>query len=72
MKKLVYQISVVLTAVSLFWPITYSNVSVLQRIPGNPVLQAIVGLLLFGSVAYISYDGNGGEGGAEKSDFTAS
>ncbi|NJE05223.1 hypothetical protein E3E36_03495 [Thermococcus sp. M36] len=70
MKKLVYHASIVLTAVSLFWPVIYSNVPALQRIPGNPVLQAIVGLLLFGGTAYLSYDGKSEEEGAEKNGGT--
>ncbi len=72
MKKLVYHVSIILTAVSLFWPVIYSNIPALERVPGNPVLQAIVGLLLFGGTAYLSYDGKNEEKGAEKNDFTAS
>ncbi|ASJ03775.1 hypothetical protein A3L09_08265 [Thermococcus profundus] len=56
MGRWIYQISVVLTAISLFWPIIYGNVSALRRLPGNPVLQAVAGVLLFGAIAYITFE----------------
>ncbi|WP_010478619.1 hypothetical protein [Thermococcus zilligii] len=65
MKK-VYVASVVLTALSLFWPVLYGNIAILRRIPGNPTLQAVAGVLVFGSLAYFTYEEDEGK------EFTAS
>ena len=68
MKRVIYLTSVILTAVFLFWPVLYGNIGILQKLPGNPVIQAAVGVLLFGALAYLTYEeGNGREG-----DITAS
>ncbi|WP_297476985.1 hypothetical protein [Thermococcus sp.] len=69
MKKTIYLTSVVLTAIFLFWPVLYGNIGALQKLPGNPVLQATVGVLLFGALAYLTYEG--GEE-AKEEEFTAS
>ncbi|ASJ07862.1 hypothetical protein A3L11_00940 [Thermococcus siculi] len=71
MRKLIYGISIFLTAIALFWPIIYGNVSALHELPGNPVLQAIVGVLLFGGIAYFAYEEEGGEAN-EREELTAS
>ncbi|MDV3104745.1 hypothetical protein [Thermococcus waiotapuensis] len=52
----VYVASVVMTALSLFWPVLYGNIAILRRIPGNPALQAVAGMLVFGSMAYFTYE----------------
>ncbi|WP_297460968.1 hypothetical protein [Thermococcus sp.] len=65
----IYRIAVFLTALSLFWPVVYGNVRVFQELPGNPVLQAALGTLIFGALAYLTYEG---EEEAEEKEFTAS
>ncbi|ASI98938.1 hypothetical protein [Thermococcus celer] len=62
MKKMVYRISIPLAALFLFWPVLYGNLTVLRRIPGDPALQAIAGVLVFGGLAYLSYDEGEDEG----------
>ena len=52
----VYSLSVALTAVFLFWPVLYGSIEFLRRIPGNPALQAMIGVMLFGLIAYATYD----------------
>lgn len=65
-----YWVSVVLTALFLFWPILYGNIAILQRIPGDPALQAIAGVLVFGALAYFTYGEE--NGGAKEEEVTAS
>jgi len=69
MKKVVYTISVVLTAVFLFWPIMYTMISRWITLPGNPLVQAVVGVLLFGTIAYATFDEGETE---EREELTAS
>lgn len=52
----VYKVSVVLTAVSIFWPVLYGSIKTLRRIPGNPTLQALIGTIFFGLLAYTTYE----------------
>jgi hypothetical protein len=61
MRRAIYMASIVLTAVSLFWPILYGNLPALQKLPGNPVIQAVAGVLLFGAIAYITFEEDGEE-----------
>jgi len=56
MKKLVYTISVILTAIFLFWPVLYTALSRWVTLPGNPLIQAVIGVLLFGTLAYLSFE----------------
>ncbi|CAD5244876.1 hypothetical protein [Thermococcus camini] len=74
MKRLVYYVSTLLAAVALFWPVIYGNVPALRVLPGNPVVQGIVGLVLFGGLAYVTFDETVEETGGveEKEEFTAS
>jgi len=65
MGRTIYLTSVVLTAVFLFWPILYGNIRVLQKLPGNPAVQAILGVLVFGALAYLTYEGDSGKGEKE-------
>jgi len=60
-KKAVYTISVIMTAVFLFWPVIYTAVSRWIHIPGNPLLQAVIGVLIFGALAYMNFEEEGGE-----------
>ncbi|WP_237266232.1 hypothetical protein [Thermococcus cleftensis] len=69
MARLIYRISVVLTALALFWPVVYGNVPVLRILPGNPLIHAVAGLVVFGGLAYLTF---GEEETGEKSGFTAS
>ncbi len=62
MKKAIYTVSVILTAIFLFWPMMYTALSRWVSIPGNPILQAVIGVLLFGTLAYINFEENAGEG----------
>lgn len=61
MKKAVYTTSVILTAVFLFWPVIYTALSRWAHIPGNPLLQAVIGVLLFGTLAYMTFEEERGE-----------
>ncbi|ASJ05888.1 hypothetical protein [Thermococcus pacificus] len=73
MRKQIYIASVVLTAIALFWPILYGNITILMRIPGDPVLQAVAGVLVFGTLAYFTYgEDEGAEGEEAEEEFTAS
>jgi len=56
MKKIIYTISIVLTAIFLFWPIMYTVISRWITLPGNPLIQAVVGVLLFGTIAYVTFE----------------
>ncbi|WP_457752285.1 hypothetical protein [Thermococcus sp.] len=56
MKKILYTISTVLTAIFLFWPIMYTVISRRITLPGNPLIQAVVGVLLFGTIAYVTFE----------------
>jgi len=62
-----YKIFVILTAIFIFWPVLYGSVEALRRIPGNPTLQAVIGTIVFGLLAYATYEEN-----SEKEDVTAS
>ncbi len=57
MEKAIYQVSVLLTAIGLFWPVLYGNIPALQNIPGNPTIQALLMVLVFGALAYLTYEG---------------
>ncbi|AEK73739.1 membrane protein [Thermococcus sp. 4557] len=74
MKRLIYYASALLAAVALFWPVIYGNVPALRVLPGNPVIQGIVGLVLFGGLAYVTFDETSEEAGGieEKEELTAS
>ncbi|NJE02268.1 hypothetical protein [Thermococcus sp. JdF3] len=74
MKRLVYYASTLLAAVALFWPVIYGSVPALRVLPGNPVVQGIVGLVLFGGLAYMTFDETAEETGGigEKGELTAS
>ena len=63
----VYRISVILTAVFIFWPVLYGSIEALRGIPGNPTLQAVIGTIVFGLLAYVTYDED-----LEKEELTAS
>ncbi len=69
MGKAVYRASVFLTATGLFWPVLYGNIKALRNIPGNPTLQALVMVLVFGALAYLTYEG---EEEAKEEELTAS
>ncbi|ACJ16828.1 hypothetical membrane protein [Thermococcus onnurineus NA1] len=56
MVRLVYYLSTLLTAVALFWPVIYGNVPALRVLPGNPLVQAIAGLVIFGGLAYLTFE----------------
>ncbi|WP_297068221.1 hypothetical protein [Thermococcus sp.] len=56
MRNIVYYISLVLAAVALFWPLLYARFSQLGKVPGDPSLQALLGLLLFGALAYATHN----------------
>jgi len=56
MKKIIYTISIVLTAIFLFWPIMYTVISRWITLPGNPLIQAVVGVLLFGTISYVTFE----------------
>ncbi len=56
MRAAVYYTSVVLSSVALFWPLFYGRFPELRTLPGDPSLQAFLGLLLFGALAYITYN----------------
>ena len=58
MGKAVYRTSVFLTALGLFWPVLYGNIKALRNIPGNPTLQALLMVLVFGALAYLTYEEN--------------
>jgi len=47
--------------------VLYGSLEALRRIPGNPTLQAVIGTLVFGLLAYATYDENG-----EREEVTAS
>ena len=66
MRRQIYVASVVLTAVALFWPVIYGNVRALHALPGSPILQAVVGVLVFGALAYFTYEEEGGVAKEEK------
>ncbi len=68
MNKL-YTISVVLTAISIFWPALYGSIEYLRKIPGNPVLQAVLGTMIFGLISYLIYEENNS---TTKEELTAS
>ncbi|NJE29734.1 hypothetical protein E3E38_01515 [Thermococcus sp. 18S1] len=74
MKRLVYYASTLLAAVALFWPVIYGNVPALRVLPGNPVIQGVVGLVIFGGLAYVTFDEAVEETGEirEKEELTAS
>ncbi|WP_240910726.1 hypothetical protein [Thermococcus sp. MV11] len=54
---------------ALFWPVVYGNVPVLRILPGNPLIHAVAGLVVFGGLAYLTFEE---EETGEKSGFTAS
>jgi len=56
MGAMAYRVSVLLTALSLFWPVLYGNIKILKELPGNPALQAVVGVIVFGVIAYKTYE----------------
>ncbi len=56
MKREIYSLAVVLTSISLFWPVLYNLVSKVVKLPGNPLFQAVCGVILFGTVAYLTFD----------------
>jgi hypothetical protein len=59
MRTAVYYASIVLSSVALFWPLFYGRFPELRELPGDPSVQAVGGLLLFGALAYMTYkDGN--------------
>ncbi|AJC72144.1 MAG: hypothetical protein J7K48_02255 [Thermococcus sp.] len=62
-----YKIFVILTAIFIFWPVLYGSVEALRRIPGDPTLQAVMGTLIFGLLAYATYEED-----TEKEELTAS
>jgi|GEM_PF-3026369 len=74
MRRLVYYASTLLAAVALFWPVIHGNVPVLRALPGDPVVQGLVGLVLFGGLAYLTFDETSEEAGGieEKEELTAS
>ncbi len=66
MGRIIYWASVLLTAIGLFWPVLYGNIKALRNIPGNPSIQALIMVLVFGALAYFTYregdrETNGGE-----------
>ena len=73
MKRLVYYASTLLAAVALFWPVIYGSVPALRVLPGNPVIQGVVGLVIFGGLAYVTFDEAVKETGeiGEKEELTA-
>ena len=62
-----YKIFVILTAIFIFWPVLYGSVEALRRIPGDPTLQAVMGTLIFGLLAYATYEED-----TEKEELTTS
>lgn len=66
MRRQIYVISVVMTAIALFWPVLYGNIRALHRLPGNPLLQGVIGVLLFGTLAYLTYGEENGVKGEQK------
>ncbi|MCD6373852.1 MAG: hypothetical protein J7L37_10010 [Thermococcus sp.] len=56
MKKHIYTLSIILTAIFLFWPVMYTEISKWVTLPGNPLIQSVVGVLVFGTVAYMSFE----------------
>ena len=68
MGRALYRASVILTATGLFWPVLYGNIPALRDIPGNLTLQALLMVLIFGALAYLTYE----EEGAGEEEFTAS
>jgi len=55
MRKALYWASVILAALALFYPIMYVSISLLRKIPGNPLEYSVFGVLIFGAIAYFLY-----------------
>ncbi|ASJ00771.1 hypothetical protein [Thermococcus gorgonarius] len=55
MGRVLYWTSVSIAAMGLFWPVLYGNVPALRKIPGDPLVQALIMIVLFGVLAYSTY-----------------
>jgi hypothetical protein len=55
MGKILYEFSVLMTALAMFWPLIYNNISSIIKLLGNPLFQSVVGIMAFGALAYLTF-----------------